>query len=100
MSKENRGYDIESRDPRTSSLRFIEVKGRAEGQDTVTISRNEILTGLNTPEAFILAIVVVADGQPRDPRYVRQPFQREPDFGATSVTYKLRELIDRSENPS
>ncbi len=100
VSKENRGYDIESRDPRSGGLRFIEVKGRAEGQDTVTVSRNEILTGLNTPEAFILAIVVVAGGEAQEPSYVRRPFTREPDFGATSVTYKLRELTDRGECPS
>jgi hypothetical protein len=25
-------------------------------------------------------------------RYVRQPFQKEPDFGVTSVNYDLREL--------
>ena len=99
VSGENRGYDIESRDAKTGGLRFIEVKGRADGQDTVTISRNEILTALNMPESFILAIVVVAEGEPPEPRYVRRPFTREPDFGATSVTYKLRELITRSEEP-
>ena len=29
--------------------------------------------------------------------YLRQPFQREPDFGVTSVNYKLDELISRAE---
>ena len=27
--------------------------------------------------------------------YLRQPFRREPDFGASSVNYKLDELIER-----
>ena len=100
VSKENRGYDIESRDPSGGGLRFIEVKGRADGRDTVSISRNEILTGLNMPESFILAVVVVANGEALEPRYVRRPFGREPDFGATSVTYKLAELLARAEVPS
>ena len=99
VSKENLGYDIESRAGSDGRLRFIEVKGRAEGQDTVTVTRNEILTGLNKPEAFILAIVIVSNGLAAEPRYVREPFTREPDFGATSVTYKLAELLARSERP-
>ncbi len=44
VSRENRGYDIESRDPNIGNLRFIEVKGRAAGAETVTLTRNEVLT--------------------------------------------------------
>jgi hypothetical protein len=32
-------------------------------------------------------------------RYVRRPFTREPDFGATSVNYDWRELWKRGEEP-
>ncbi len=40
ISVEKRGYDIRSRDPSGASrLRFIEVKGRIDGSDTVTISK-------------------------------------------------------------
>ena len=99
VSSERLGYDIESLENSTGRLRFIEVKGRADGADTVTITRNEILTALNKPDAFILAIVEVSNGFAGEPRYVRQPFHREPDFGATSVTYKLSELVGRSECP-
>ena len=99
VSADRVGYDIESRDPEGGHLRFIEVKGRIEGADTVTVTRNEILTALNKPDAFIFAIVQVNNGYASEPRYVRQPFQREPDFGATSVTYKLRELLGRAEAP-
>ena len=35
------------------------MKGRAKGAQTVTVSKNEILTGLNKPEEFLLAIVEV-----------------------------------------
>jgi superfamily II DNA or RNA helicase len=100
VSGERIGYDIESRDPRGGPLRFIEVKGRIDGADTVTITRNEILTAINKPDAFILVIVSVMDGFAQQPRYVRNPFKREPDFGATSVTYQLSELLSRSHDPS
>jgi superfamily II DNA or RNA helicase len=100
VSADKVGYDIESRDLKNGTLRFIEVKGRVEGADTVTATRNEILTALNKPDAFIFAIVQVNNGNASEPRYVRQPFQKEPDFGATSVTYKLKELLANAEAPS
>ena len=98
VSSEKCGYDVESRIPGTGKLRFIEVKGRAKGADTVTITKNEILTAFNKPEDFILAIVEV-NGDEAVPRYLRQPFQREPDFGVTSVNYDWGKLWGRAENP-
>ena len=65
----------------------------------MTVTRNEILTALNKPEAFLLAIVPVAAGLAMQPQYVRDPFRREPDFGVTSVTYRLRELLAKAETP-
>ncbi len=59
ISTENRGYDVESRDPKLGRLRFIEVKGRVKGATTITVTRNEILTCLNKPEDFWLAFVEV-----------------------------------------
>ena len=53
------GYDIESRIPETGALRFIEVKGRIEGSETVTVTKNEIITALNKPDNYILAVVEV-----------------------------------------
>ena len=97
VSGSNLGYDIESLDPRTGRLRFIEVKGRRAGADTVTISRNEILTALNAPEQFILALVEVGGGQASPPRYLRRPFGKEPDFGVTSVNYNIGTLLKSSE---
>ena len=71
------------------------MKGRATGADTVTITRNEILTALNKPDAYVLALVSVCDGSASEPRYVRRPFANEPDFGATSVTYRIADLLSR-----
>ncbi len=94
------GYDIESRDPTGEArLRFIEVKGRVRGADTVTVTKNEILSALNKPEQYILAIVEVDGETARAPIYIRKPFVREPDFGVTSVNYKLAELLDKGEAP-
>lgn len=41
---EKLGYDIESRDPGTGKLRFIEVKGRTSGADTITVTRKRSST--------------------------------------------------------
>ena len=102
---EKLGYDIESLDPKTGKLRFLEVKGRVSGAKTITVTKNEILYSLNKPEEFVLAIVEFtgedgargAGGSGHRVHYVRNPFQREPDFGVTSVNYDLGELLERGE---
>ena len=94
------GYDIESAIPGTGRLRFIEVKGRVAGADTVTVTKNEILYSLNKPEDFILALVEFIDGQSHRVRYVRRPFQREPDFAAASVNYRFAELLGLGAPPA
>ncbi|MBM4387830.1 MAG: DUF3883 domain-containing protein, partial [Deltaproteobacteria bacterium] len=100
IETEKRGYDIESRVPGTGRLRFIEVKGRASGETSITVTRNEILFSLNKPEDFILAIVEFLDDVTHRVYYIRRPFHREPDFGVTSVNYSLKELLQRGELPS
>jgi superfamily II DNA or RNA helicase len=96
------GYDIESRIPGTGRLRFVEVKGRAAGASTVTVSRNEILAALNKPDEFILALVAVAPdaGTPPVLRYVRRPFTREPEDFAESVVFAWDALLTRGTDPS
>jgi hypothetical protein len=97
---EKLGYDIESKVRQTGKLRFIEVKGRISGAETVTVTKNEILYSLNKPDDFILAIVEFLSDAAHRIHYVRRPFQREPDFGVTSVNYSLAELIERAGTPS
>ena len=101
VSAQKCGYDIESEIPKErrtgdGCLRFIEVKGRAKGADTVTVSKNEILTGLNRPDEFILAIVEV-DGQNTKTVYLKRPFKNAPDFTATSVNYNIMDLIRNAD---
>ena len=93
------GYDVESRVPGTGKLRFIEVKGRVAGADTVTVTKNEILYSLNKPDDFILAMVAFHEDGTSQTHYLRRPFQREPDFGVTSVNYDFAELLSRAEPP-
>jgi len=63
----------------------------------VTLTKNQILTALNKPDEFILAIVEVDSDIASTPRYISRPFTREPDFGVTSVNYALRDLLAKAE---
>ena len=99
VSMENRGYDIESRDGKTGRLRFIEVKGRRAGAETVTMTRNEILASMNAREAYILALVSVQNAEAQEVRYVFAPEFADPGFQATSVNYSLDDLRALSEEP-
>lgn len=99
VSDADLGYDVESRVPTKGQLRFIEVKGRAPGSRTVTVTTNEIRTGLNKPDDFILAVVEV-DGDQTSAKYVRRAFQTAPDFAVTSVNYDLRKLLADAEPPN
>jgi superfamily II DNA or RNA helicase len=97
---EKLGYDIESKNPDKGTLRFIEVKGRASGEDILTITKNEILYSLNMPDGFILGMVEFKSDGTHHVHYLRRPFQREPDFGVTSVNYNFGELLARASPPS
>jgi len=98
VSVDKCGYDIESRIPGTGKLRFIEVKGRIMGGNTVTVTKNEIITALNKPDDFILALVQVPQvGNDCVIRYLKRPFQKEPDFAVTSINYNWQELWGRGE---
>lgn len=96
VSDEKCGYDIESRVPNDGKIRFIEVKGRVLGAETVTVTYNEILAALNKPDDFILAIVQI-DGQSSQLHYLCKPFEQEPEFTVESINYKLQELLNRAE---
>ncbi|QXP86594.1 helicase-related protein [Methylococcus capsulatus] len=100
VSAQKCGWDITSLpkalDGRLPPSRHIEVKGRAKGQTTITVTRNEILYALNQSDKFILAIVLV-DGERFDgPFYVRQPFTSEPDWAVTSINLDLDALLARA----
>ncbi len=101
MPHNNEGYDIESREPETGDLYFIEVKGRIEGADTVTVSRSQIIHSQNLPDRFILAVVKVPEDRSAEPtvRYVRRPFEGvDVTYRKYSINFALSEFA--FETPS
>ena len=95
MPHNNEGYDIESRRPDTGDLYFIEVKGRIEDADTVTVSRSQIIHAQNSPDRFILAVVEVPEDRHATPtvRYVRHPFDGvEVGYRKYSINFALSEF--------
>ena len=104
VGAEKCGWDVTSRPPVNADGsikpdRHIEVKGRAKGQSTITVSRNEIMYGLNQADKFILAIVIVDNDSHEGPFYVKNPFTIEPDFGVASVNYDLSDLLSKAVAP-
>ncbi len=104
VSAEKCGWDITARPPANpdGSIkpdRHIEVKGRARGQTTITVSRNEILYALNQADKFILVIVIVDGDDYEGPYYLRNPFTKEPDFGVASINYSLDDLLSKAIAP-
>ncbi|MFP4236811.1 MAG: helicase-related protein [Desulfonatronovibrio sp.] len=93
VSGEKCGWDI-SAYKEGHPDRHIEVKGRARGRTTITVTRNEIMYALNQQDKFILAIVFVDENDQVDgPYYVKRPFSVEPDWGVASINYDVRELL-------
>ena len=58
----------------------IEVKGRIDGADTFTITKNEVVTAKNLGDDYRLALVSVSPlGAAQDRvRYVERPFDGTP----------------------
>ena len=95
---EKLGYDIESAVPGTGRLRFIEVKGRVAGADTVTVTKNEILYSLNKPDDFILAIVEFWRGRSHEVHYLRRPFHEKgvtTDFAGATVNFPFASCLPK-----
>ena len=81
------------------NLFFIEVKGRIEGADSVTLTYNEQKRGLNSPENFRLAISTISEGKASEPFYISGIDWGRPGFGDTSVTKDLNRLLDIARSP-
>ena len=101
VSAQKCGWDVTSLpraiDGKLPPSRHIEVKGRVKGSSTVTVTRNEILYGLNQQDKFILAIVMVDGDQHEGPFYVTKPFTQEPDWAVTSINLDLDQLLAKAE---
>jgi hypothetical protein len=98
VSADKCGWDLTSYPPamdgKSPEPRHIEVKGRVKGASTVTVTRNEILYAFNQGEKFVMAIVLVGEGDAVEgPHYLRNPFDREPAWGVASINYDLQSLL-------
>jgi superfamily II DNA or RNA helicase len=97
VSKSNLHYDIQSQKPsknyntNENLLRFIEVKARFFGGETITVTYNEILTALNAKDNYILAIVIVHETF-REITYLSNPFSFSPDSTVCSINYNINDL--------
>ena len=93
----------------TSNLKYmrffaLECPDRQIGQQSADqlpwfhiVTKNQILTGLNKPNEFILAVAII-DHDSTEVRYCRTPFEKEPDFKATSVNYDLIKLLAQARS--
>ena len=98
VSAEKCGWDVWAVTPNGVD-RFIEVKGRRHDAETITVTTNEVLMGMNKADRFFLAMVLVNGAVIDGPHYIRSPFAKEPDVGAASVNYTLHELKVRAKPP-
>lgn len=100
VSAQKCGWDItalrQAADGRLLPPRHVEVKGRVKGASSVTVTRNEILYGLNQQDKFLLAVVNVDGDSVDGPHYIRRPFTQEPDWAVTSVNLDLKQLLKRA----
>ena len=96
------GYDIESAVPEDLRqgndpvLRMIEVKGVAKGSDAVTLSKNEILAGLNNPNGWFLAVVEV-EGTSTHTTYLKRPAMHVPSFTENGTNFDIGRLRKSAE---
>jgi superfamily II DNA or RNA helicase len=102
VSAQKCGWDLSSYPAavggKSPEVRHIEVKGRIQGADTVTITRNEMLYGLNQADKFLLAIVFVGENEAVDgPHYLRNFFESEPGWGVASINFEIKALLERAE---
>jgi hypothetical protein len=93
------GYDIESTDA-DGNLFFIEVKGRVEGADSVTLTFNELKCGNNKPAHFRLAISSITGDRASPPVYISGiNWGHSGDIKQSSVTFPLAEVLSLAKAP-
>jgi superfamily II DNA or RNA helicase len=101
VSAEKCGWDLTAiplaEEGKMAEARHIEVKGRAKGQSTITVTRNEILYALNQADKFLLAIVIVDGEEHEGPHYIRNPFDQEPGWAVSSINMDLGSLLSRAD---
>jgi len=80
-------------------LFFIEVRGRVDGADSVTLTINEVNIGRNSAHRFRLALVSVTLDQAAIPVCVSGINWGTPGFGDTQITKNLQQLLAAGRAP-
>ena len=96
VSAEKVGYDLESRTPE-GTLRFLEVKGRVVGADTVYVTANEHRVGRNLRGEYHLVLVRIDGSEALAPVYLADPFREDLPFTAVGVDLSIGRLFGGSE---
>ncbi len=102
MPHNNPGFDVRSLTADGRVL-FAEVKGRVADAPAVTVTRDEILFGLNSPDRHVLALVEVADDDSTRVRYLRHAFAGLDSgihFAETARTFNWTKLWAEAGPPS
>jgi len=101
MPHTNPGYDVRSITS-DGHLLLIEVKGRVVGASTVHVSKQQLLSALNAPERWILALVEIGPAGERV-RYLRGAFT-EADlslhFAETGREFSWSQLWSEAKEPA
>lgn len=105
VSAEKCGWDVTAYPPHSDpskpmpNARHIEVKGRVKGATSVTLSRNEICYAVNQKDKFILALVFVDGDKTEGPYYIRNIFEKEPDWIEEGINYNIKRLLSLAVKP-
>ena len=99
VSRENHGWDIESFD-KNNDLHLIKVKGIADDEKKITITRNEILKVLNY-EHFTMFVVKVKDDKIKSVYFLNNSSLRsllkDPGIADSPKPLNMKKVIELAE---
>lgn len=98
-------------DPIISPKKLIEVALPLDGVNVALAKEKSIAHGhprtihlwwvrllFSAARAVSFSPLVNEDDSHDGPYYIRRPFDREPDWGVSSINYRLSDLLSRSES--
>ena len=94
VSAENLGWDIQSREPGSGELRYIEVKGRRAEAEELNVTRNEWVQAVNLGPKFWLALVRVAEGRAESLELKQDPFGDDPTYALRSGMFNINKVME------
>jgi hypothetical protein len=81
------------------NLFFMEMKGRADGADSVTRAINDVNGGCNSPPRLRLALVMVEGDRASQPVYVIGVDSGLPGVGGSQITKNLQQMLAARRAP-